>query len=82
MATTSPEPSLPSSPPSSFDGAAVGLAPASGDGLNIVIVAAALETIAHGGNNQNNGDDGDKGEGVAVSVAVALGMMTAAVITL
>ncbi len=36
-----------------------------------ISVDAALETIAHNGNNRNKGDDGDNGEGAAVSVAAA-----------
>jgi hypothetical protein len=57
MATTSTEPLLPSSSPSSSDGAAVGLAAASGDGL--IIVAEASEMIARIGNNGNDRDDGE-----------------------
>jgi hypothetical protein len=56
MATTSTEPSLLSSLPSSSDGAAVGLAVTSGDWL--IIVAAASETIARNRNDGNNEDDG------------------------
>jgi hypothetical protein len=59
MATTSTEPLLPSSLPLPSDGAAIGLAAASGDGL--IIVAAASEKIASNGNNGNNGDDGEGG---------------------
>jgi hypothetical protein len=63
--TTSTEPLLPSSLPSSSDGAAVGFAVASGDGL--IIVAAASETIARNWNDRNNGDDGDDGGGGALA---------------
>jgi hypothetical protein len=57
MATTSTEPLLPSSLRASSDGAAVGLAEASGDGA--ISVAAASETIAHNGNDRNDGDNGE-----------------------
>jgi hypothetical protein len=55
MATTSTKPLLPSSSPSSSDGAAIGLVKALGDGL--IIVAAASETIALDTNNRNDGDN-------------------------
>jgi hypothetical protein len=61
MAMTSTEPSLPSSLPSSSDGAAVGFAVALEDGL--VIVAAASEMIACNRNGRNDGDDGEGGGG-------------------
>jgi hypothetical protein len=38
----------------------------------MISVAAALETTAHGRNDENNGDDQDDGDGVAVSIAAAL----------
>jgi hypothetical protein len=75
MEMTSPNPSLPSSPPSSSDGAAVGLAAELGDGA--ISVAASSETIACNGKDRNDGDDGDNRdnrdnrEGVAVSFAAA-----------
>jgi hypothetical protein len=78
MATTSPEPLLPSGLPSSSDGAAVGLAVALGD--RAFSIAVASETIAHNGNNGDNRDDRDSGEGAAISVVAASGT-TAAVPT-
>jgi hypothetical protein len=60
MATTSTEPLLLSSLPSSTDGAAVGLAKALGDRL--IIVAVASEMIALDTNNGNNGGNGGGGE--------------------
>ncbi len=62
MATTSTEPLLLSSLPSSSDGAAVDLAKALGDRL--IIVAAASETIALDTNNGNDG--GDRGGELAL----------------
>ncbi len=76
MATTSTEPSSPSSSLSSSGGAAVGLAEALGDGA--IRVAAASEMIAR---NENDGNDGDDGEEGGVSVAAASVTTTAAVTT-
>jgi hypothetical protein len=77
MATTSPEPSSPSSLPSSSDGAAVGLAVALGDGA--ISVAAASETILFNWNEGNSRDGRDDGEIAAISIAAASG--TAAAVT-
>ncbi len=81
MVTTSPEPLLLFSLPSSSDRAAINFAVASGTtactGDGAISVAAALETIVRGRNEENNRDDRDNGEGAADSVAVAFGITTA-----